>query len=449
MTEWFDVAVVGGGLGGLAAATLLARRGLAVTLLDRAHTLGGRAMTHLARRAEDGAPFHFNLGAHALYRGGPADRVLCALGVAWTGKAPPSHGLAIHGGRRFVLPMGPASLLSTGLLGWGAKIEQARVLARLRGVDVAALASVPLAEWIERQVRDPTLRATIEAFVRLTTFANAPERMSAGAAMQQLRRAQTSGVAFLDGGWQTLVDGATAAARAAGVRIETAAHVTDAEARDGSWAVRRIDGASIAARAIVVAAGPGVAAAIVRSPALHVRAEQAIPLRVACLDVGLRSLPDPRTTFALGVDRPLYFSVHSTSARLAPPGAALVTTMKYLSPGEVHDPVRDEAELEAWLDGLQPGWRDATAHRRSLPAMVVSHALPAAVGGGLAGRFSVAVPDAPGAFVAGDWVGPEGLLLDAVMASAEQAAEAAGAFLHGSARPSRPIARGVPAARVA
>jgi hypothetical protein len=233
------------------------------------------------------------------------------------------------------------------------------------------------------------------------------------------------------------------------VRIETAAHVTGAEAGNGAWALRRLEGASVAARAIVVAAGPGVAAAIAPSPALLVRAERTTPLRVACLDVGLRSLPDPRTTFAVGVDQPLYLSVHSASARLAPPGAALVTTMKYLSPGDVHDPVRDEAELEAWLDGLQPGWRDVTAHRRSLPAMVVSHALPAAAEGGLGGRSGAAVPDAPGVFVAGDWVGPEGLLLDAVMASAHQAAEAAEAFLKGSARPSRSFARGVPAARVA
>jgi hypothetical protein len=122
--------------------------------------------------------------------------------------------------------------------------------------------------------------------------------------------------------------------------------------------------------------------------------------------------------------------------------------MKYLSPDEAHDPVRDEAELEGWLDRLQPGWRDVVVHRRSLPAMVASHAMPTAADDGLPGRTGTAVPDAPGAFVVGDWVGPEGLLLDAVMASAEQAAGAAEAFIAKGTSPPA-ISREAPAARVA
>ncbi|WP_218015125.1 hypothetical protein, partial [Lactococcus garvieae] len=58
-----------------------------------------------------------------------------------------------------------------------------------------------------------------------------------------------------------------------------------------------------------------------------------------------------------------------------------------------------------------------------------SSAIPVATSGGLAGRPPVAVPDRPGAFVAGDWVGPEGHLADASLASAEAAARAAVAHL--------------------
>jgi hypothetical protein len=114
---------------------------------------------------------------------------------------------------------------------------------------------------------------------------------------------------------------------------------------------------------------------------------------------------------------------------VAPPGAALVSAMKYLSPLEQPDPARDEAELEVWLDRLQPGWRDAMVERRWLPAMVVSHALVTASGGGLAGRPGPVVPDAPGVVVVGDWVGAEGMLLDASIASAERAAEEVGRML--------------------
>jgi hypothetical protein len=56
--------------------------------------------------------------------------------------------------------------------------------------------------------------------------------------------------------------------------------------------------------------------------------------------------------------------------------------------------------------------------------MVVSGAIPSAPGG-LAARPAVAVAEHPGAFVVGDWVGPTGLLLDAVAASAVAAGEQA------------------------
>jgi hypothetical protein len=180
--------------------------------------------------------------------------------------------------------------------------------------------------------------------------------------------------------------------------------------------------ASLECRALVLATGPAAARSIVASEAIAAWANRALPVRAACLDVALTTLPRPRTTFALGVDRPLYLSVHSRSARVAPDGTALVSTMKYLSPTEPPDAAGDAAELEAWLDRLQPGWRDVLVERRWLPAMVASSALVTASGGGTAGRPGPRVPDAPGVFVVGDWVGGEGMLLDASLASAERVA---------------------------
>ena len=65
---------------------------------------------------------------------------------------------------------------------------------------------------------------------------------------------------------------------------------------------------------------------------------------------------------------------------------------------------------------------------RFLHRMVVAHALPRP-GSGLAGRPPVEVASHPGVFVAGDWVGPEGMLADASLASAERAATRAVAHL--------------------
>ena len=59
--------------------------------------------------------------------------------------------------------------------------------------------------------------------------------------------------------------------------------------------------------------------------------------------------------------------------------------------------------------------------------MVVTGAIPTAANGGLAGRPAAEVPGLPGAFVAGDWVGPVGMLADAALASGVHAGRLAAA----------------------
>ena len=80
------------------------------------------------------------------------------------------------------------------------------------------------------------------------------------------------------------------------------------------------------------------------------------------------------------------------------------------------------AELENWLERLQPGWRDHVVHASYLPKLQVSCDAVRADGGGLPGRPGPCVPDVPGLWVAGDWVGARGMLADAALASAAEVA---------------------------
>lgn len=412
------VVVVGGGLGGLATATYVARAGKAVVLYERAAQLGGRAQSR--SRGE----YRFNLGPHALYRGAHAATVLGELGVSVAGAPPSASGAyGVQGGRLQTLPTGFLSLLTTGLLRLPAKLELARLLGSIQRIDAEALQGESLARWLETSVRQPDTRGVLRALVRLATYANDPERLSAGVAIRQLQLALAQGVLYLHGGWQTLVDGLRAAAEAAGVEIVTGARVTGVEHDGGMRRVRLGDGTVRAASAVVIAGAPGDAAALVGGEGpLATWAAAAVPVRAACLDVALSRLPEPRATFALGIDRPLYLSVHSAVARLAPAGGATVVLAKYLRPGETTDPRADERELESLLDLVQPGWREGVVERHFLPSMVVANALVAAGGGGMAGRPGPAVPGMHGLYVVGDWVGPDGLLADATLASARRAA---------------------------
>src|SRR5262249_4109273 len=177
----------------------------------------------------------------------------------------------------------------------------------------------------------------------------------------------SGGVTYLDGGWQTLVDGLRNAAQESGVSIVTRARGESVEDDGAVRAVRLADGTRHATRAPITAGVPreggSLPAATPRAPDDE-RAEAAIPVKAACLDVGLSRLPQPRATFALGIDRPLYLSVHSAVAWLAPGDGAAIHVAKYL-PTDGHDDSKsDERELESVLDLVQPGWRELIVERR-------------------------------------------------------------------------------------
>ena len=414
-----DVVVVGGGLAGLAAAAYLARAGRAVIVLERSGHVGGRAIT------QERSGFYFNLGPHALYRTGAGGKILRELGVETSGGQPPVESQALYRGALERLPASPWSLLTTGLLGLSAKIEYGRLFAGLAKIDPAPLHHVSLEQWLAANVRHQPVSELMRAIVRLTSYANDPERISAGFAIAQAQLA-LEGVDYLDGGWQTLVDGLRRAAEAAGARVVTGARVAMIERDEAIRRVRLEDGSTLTPSSVIIAAAPKVAAELVErshQTALRAWANDAVPIRAATLDLGLRRLPNPGARFVLGVARPLYLSVHSTVARLAPEDGAMIHVAKYLAPDADGDPKTVERELEELLDLAQPGWRDLVVERRFLPNLVVVNDLATADRSGLTGRPGPEVPRVSNLYVAGDWVGSEGWLSDASLASAQRAAE--------------------------
>ena len=256
----------------------------------------------------------------------------------------------------------------------------------------------------------------MQALIRVTAYAHAPERLDAAAALAQLRMG-SAGVLYIDGGWRVIVDGLAALARGAGVDIRLDAPVEAVTRADG-W---RVGGE--AADVVVLTAPPKIAAALLPGSArLAAAARDAVPVRAVSLDYGLRRLPRPQTTFALGVEAPLYFSVHSEVAKLAPDGGCLLHASRYLGAEEVATPAHVE-ELTAMLTRLQPGFEREIVQAIRLIGMPVAHDMPCAA---RSGRMApVVLDDCPGVFLAGDWVGEGAMLSDAAAKSAREAAAAA------------------------
>jgi phytoene dehydrogenase-like protein len=420
-THDVDLLIVGAGLAGLTAAVTAARGGASVVLAERASALGGRAQTH---RSDEG--FSFNIGPHALYAGAAGTRILGELGVEFSGHTPKLSGaFAVHGGDLHALPGGFVSLLTTGFLSAAEKLELARILTMLPRLDTAAQDHVTLQAWLETNVKHEGTREQIAALSRLTAYQNHPGLQSAGASLEQIRLALKASVNYVDGGWQTLVDGLEHAARHAGVEILTRTKAENLRFENEHWRFGEpiADFCGSAANVIMAVPPAAAAAALPGVDSIARWRDDAVPVEAATLDIALSKLPKPKNLFALGVDEPLYFSVHSATADLAPRGGALIHAAVYLG-DKAPTGKAAEARLERLVDVLQPGWRDHLVERRFLPSIAVVNGLPTAAQGGLAGRPGPAVPGQEGLYVAGDWVGPEGLLADAAIASGQQAARA-------------------------
>jgi phytoene dehydrogenase-like protein len=416
------VVIVGGGLSGLAAAVQLGRFGVPTIVFDQANDLGGRAMTEVRNG------FYLNCGPHRLYERGAAVKALRELGIEIDG-APrgPNGGFAVWRGRKYTMPVGPCSLLTTGLFGACAKREVGRLMSALPALGLDTLQQISIAEWVRRHLRDPNVIELVLALVRYTTYSDDLDRLSASAALEQLRLSVSSAVLYVHNGWGTLVRTLQRAAVSTGTEIVSGRRVVSVSVVDGLAAgVTLEDGALVRSSAVIVATGPQAARRLVAGAAELETPADAI--RVAALDVALSRLPDERAVFAVGVDESWCFSADSAIARVAPESGAVVHLAKYLRAGTPGTPA-DERQLERALDLLQPGWRESVVYRRFLPAVVVSHALVSAATGGFTGRHSGRLPGIANVFLAGDWVGPTGQLADACVASGLEAARRAAQIL--------------------
>jgi phytoene dehydrogenase-like protein len=417
-----DVVVVGGGMAGLTAACFLARDGVRVTLFEKAPILGGHATT----REFDG--FLFNRGIHALYTGGAASRTLEELGVTY-GHGIPKETFVLDGGDLRPFPTTPSEFLRTDLLGVGDKMALVRFFAGLSRAKPHNLAGMSLRDWLAVKVRRPRLYRLMVSLAYPLVYTSALDLVSAEVFVDKFQRALKHPVHYVDGGWQVLVDGLREAAERFGTRIVRDARVQAVELGAGrARGVRLRNGSLVRAAAVVLAMGPRDAAKLVDRDVHAVLGrpvDDLIPARVACLDVALSRLPSPGVPVVQDLDGPRFMTAQSLYSRVAPEGAALVYTFKQLDPRRHGDSHEDERDLEDLLDRAQPGWRDLLIRRQYLPRIEAVGALPTAATGGFAGRPGPRVPGIDGLYVAGDWVGPEGFLVDASVASARRAAELA------------------------
>lgn len=406
MSEHIDVAVVGGGLAGLVAASVVRAQGRCAVVLEP-RPPGGRA------RVTQRGDFTFNFGGHALYRGGEGMGILQSLGVEPAGSRPPlrRYRLLDGDGSLHAMPSGPASMATTSALRPLGKAQLTKLFARLPFWRTEPLAGLTVDEWVGGLELEPEAGATLRALVRIATYGDDFSTLSADAAVRQLQLAARQGVLYLHGGWSQLFE---PLAHRAEIRSFKAARV---EPDSQGVSIHGEDGSVLRAAAAVVAAGaPRSAAAVL--PGDPGWGDLGPDVTAACLDLGLRRAPDPG--YVLGLVEPLYATTQGPPARQAPTGQAVMAVIRY----GATEAVKDRANLERFRVAAGVG-DDDIVESRFLSRATVTGPAPSASRGGLAGRPRVDSTGSERVFVAGDWVGPVGLLADAAIASGRDAALAA------------------------
>jgi phytoene dehydrogenase-like protein len=412
----YDVAIVGGGISGLTAAVYLAKTGLSVVVFEKGKELGGRAQTINRNGAL------FNLGGHALYRGGPAEEILQELQINVSGKVPDNKGYAIWSNGLLELPDSLTSMLKTKLLSWSGKMELGKLMMKLRKIEAASIKQMTLREWAENEIKDPMVRHVFYALCRTSTYCIDPDQQVASAVIKQVQLGM-KGVLYIDGGWQTIVDKLRIKAEENGVDILTNKTVSSLDCKE-MQRIHFTDGEKLEVPYVIVTAGPEQTVKLVKGAEhtlLQKWKEQAQPVYAACLDVALNKLPNPNHNFAIAVDQHILFSNHSRASKLSNNGSAVLQLIKYLGTEKNSNAKIDKQELEKIMDLMQAGWRENVIAKQFLPQMTV---VQDTISIDDKHYFGPSVPELPGFYIAGDGTGHGEMLVDAAFASSKRAAHA-------------------------
>ena len=222
-------------------------------------------------------------------------------------------------------------MLRTDLLDAADKADLLRLFMGVGKVKAESVAHMSAQAWIAPAHWRPRVRALFEAMARVYLYSAAIDLASAETFIDKLHQTLKYPIHYVDGGWQTLVDGLRAAATAAGVEVRTSSSVAAVSTRAGrATHVQLHDGVSLACDSVLIALPPEDAQRLVPLEA------ELTPVHIACLDLALEPPARPAAhPVVFDLVRPRFPDrAVRKFAHLAPQGGAVVHTV--FAPGPTY-----------------------------------------------------------------------------------------------------------------
>jgi 15-cis-phytoene desaturase len=417
-----QVVVVGGGLAGLSVAARLAHHGCAVTLLEKAPKLGGRALTIPLKG------FNFNFGAHAIYgRDRSALRKYeqeLGLRIDWRPFSP--HKVYYDlGDETTPMPATLANLLRTRVLDTQHKLLfVTQVVKTILDLDRGE-PGVPIGEFLQGETEQ--VRTLLLDLASSNFFTNQPERIPSELFFSYYRRLFTSTrpVSYIGGGWQSVVDGLAEIATRHGAKIIAKEHADHVEMKDGRvTAIHGREGTYQADTFIFCVPPKQLVGLFGETPYLPLFEEydRYRPNEVVVYDIGLqRRIPSNYTYIYNRQVRAYITDISYYDRTCVPEGGQLLQAVAYLNPAEAEQGAADQKllQLEALYDRHFAGWRDVLEAKRVSKRATVQEIkclddqrlMP------------VKMHSLTNAYFAGDWCEGEGQLSELSFSSAYRVSE--------------------------
>jgi phytoene dehydrogenase-like protein len=201
------VIIVGGGLGGLATAALLAQEGFSVTVYEKTLTLGGRAVCKKV------AGYWLDSGFHSLRAAdkGPAAIVLKKLGKRIEFATKYSDGVipkTYHNGRLVDSPLSTSQLLLRyPLLTFMQKIRLMILIHKIKTIPLDKLDQMTIAHLLHAaKVSDQTIIAHIKQMIAIAYYCEPDLRKISAGELARYLAEWPYDVGFPKGGWKQLID---------------------------------------------------------------------------------------------------------------------------------------------------------------------------------------------------------------------------------------------------